>query len=90
MLKFKNDWLNQINGVHGPSGTCGNKLRTYCTFKHEYGVAKYCNMIIPKCHRSALCKFRRDLPHYVLKVADLKICQLRYVFALFVMLTVPV
>ena len=58
LLEFKNDWFNQINAIHGPSGRGGNKLRTYCTFKHEYSVEKYCSMIIPKVHRSALCKFR--------------------------------
>ena len=36
----------------------GNKLRTYCTFKQDYGVEKYCKCIMPKNHRSALCKFR--------------------------------
>ena len=55
---FKTDWLNKINASNGPSGRGGNKLRTYCTFKQDYGVEEYCKCIMPKNHRSALCKFR--------------------------------
>ena len=57
-LQFKTDWLNKINASNGPSGRGRNKLRTYCTFKQDYGVEKYCKYIMPKNHRSALCKFR--------------------------------
>ena len=38
LLEFKNDCLIQINCKHGPSDIGGNKLTTYCTFKHEYGA----------------------------------------------------
>lgn len=56
--KYKNDWLDSINSPIGNSGRGGNKLRTYCTFKNHFGAGKYCTLILPKRHRSALCKFR--------------------------------
>ena len=56
--KYKNDWLVSINAPLGNSGRGGNKLRTYCTFKNQFEAEKYCKLILPKRHRSALCKFR--------------------------------
>ena len=58
--EYKVDWLHRINSSNGVSGTCRgrNKLTSYCTFKQNFGVEKYCKFIIPKSHRSALCKFR--------------------------------
>ena len=56
--EYKTDWLIKINADQGMSGRGGNKLRTYCKFKSNYCVEKYCTLILPKLHRSALCKFR--------------------------------
>ena len=45
-------WSETLNGA-------GNrKLRTYKTFKHEYGPEKYVNTNMSRKHRSALAKFR--------------------------------
>ena len=55
---FCNDWLDSINRDTGSSKKGRNKLRTYRLFKNEYGVEKYCTLILPPRHRSALSKFR--------------------------------
>jgi hypothetical protein len=53
----KSKWLDSINSAIGPSGR-NNKLRTYCKLKSEFQTEKYCQMIMPLKHRSALAKFR--------------------------------
>ena len=35
-----------------------NKLRTYKRFKNTYEVEAYVKTVMPRCHRSALAKFR--------------------------------
>jgi hypothetical protein len=47
-----------LNNVTGPSGSGGNKLRTYRLFKTEYETELYCTLIMPPCHRTAFSKFR--------------------------------
>ncbi len=58
MSTFLNDWSMKINAPVGPSGRGSNKLRTYCKFKNEFQVEKYCTLILPPSHRSAFSKFR--------------------------------
>lgn len=36
-----------INASQGTSGRGGNKIRTYCMFKDEFCVEKYCSMVLP-------------------------------------------
>ena len=51
-------WNNTINSVNGTSNSGGNKLRTYKLFKQSYGTEHYCNLILPRNHRSAFSRFR--------------------------------
>jgi len=46
------------NNVKGKSGKVRNKLRRYCTYKQIFYVEKYCGLIMPPKHRSALSKVR--------------------------------
>ena len=39
-------------------GVCGNKLRTYRTFKNHHKTGHYLTHLIPRRHRSAFSKFR--------------------------------
>jgi hypothetical protein len=48
-------------GVTRPGATRGlgqNKLRTYSTFKREWGTEEYLRLVSTRSHRSALAKFR--------------------------------
>ena len=56
--KYKNDWFNIVNLDHSRNSTGGNKLRTYKLFKSSVEVEKYCTMILPRNHRSALSGFK--------------------------------
>ena len=49
---------NNSNTCNSRPGNAGNKLRTYKLFKRTYQTEHYCNIIMPKCHRSAFAKFR--------------------------------
>ena len=53
-------WFNIVNFEHSRNGTGGNKLRTYKLFKKLFlfETEKYCTMVLPRCHRSALSRFR--------------------------------
>lgn len=55
---YKSKWFVAINSERGASSTGMNKLRTYKLFKATYDVEAYVKMVLPKCHRSALAKFR--------------------------------
>ena len=55
---FISDWNTTINSANGTSNRGGNKLRTYKLFKQSFETEHYCNMIIPRNHRSAFSKFR--------------------------------
>ena len=68
MTRFVTDWRLSLNSSVGPSGRGHNKLRTYCTFKNEYKVEKYCTMILPRTHGAA---YSKDVvwPQFALKQA---------------------
>ena len=54
----KNSWINVINSDRGASTSGMNKLRIYKRFKDTYEVEAYVKTVMPRCHRSALAKFR--------------------------------
>ena len=56
--KHQVEWLNVVQNNTGMRGKGGNKLRTYSLFKTTYHVEPYCQMFLPRKHRSALSKFR--------------------------------
>ena len=58
MRQFTVDWIESIQRPGSLSGRGRNKLRTYCLLKKEFTPEKYCTLILPHAHRSALCKFR--------------------------------
>ena len=58
MSMFEYEWRQSINNVKDKSGKGRNKLRRYCTYKQIFCVEKYCLLIMPPKHRSALSKFR--------------------------------
>ena len=58
MSMYEHEWIRSINNVKGKSGKGRNKLRRYCTYKQIFCVEKYCLLIMPPKHRSALSKFR--------------------------------
>ena len=58
MSHFISDWKTTINSVTGRSNVGGNKLRTYKLFKHSFETEPYCNIILPRTHRSAFSRFR--------------------------------
>ena len=55
---YESEWNNIINSISGTSNRGGNKLRTYKLFKQVLKTENYCNMIIPRSHRSAFSRFR--------------------------------
>jgi len=58
MSLYEHEWKQSINNVKGKSGKGRNKLRRYCTYKQIFCVVKYCLLIMPPEHMSALSKFR--------------------------------
>ena len=52
---YENAWINSDCGA---STSSMNKLRTYKLFKGTYEVEAYVKTVMPRCHRSALAKFR--------------------------------
>ena len=66
-------WKEKLNATSAIRGNVqgGNKLRTYCQFKHEYGTEQYVTIITRKCYRLAYAKFRCG-------VAPIKIKTCRY------------
>ena len=58
MSLYEHKWKQSINNVKGKSGKGRNTLRRYCTYKQIFYVEKYCLLIMPPKHRSALSKFR--------------------------------
>jgi hypothetical protein len=58
MEAFISAWRMDVNSIVGPSGRGRNKLRTYRTFKKDYGTEQYCKLILPPRHRAAFAKFR--------------------------------
>ena len=55
---YKNSWINAINSDRGASTSGMNKLKTYKLFKDTYEVEAYVKTVMPRCHRSALARFR--------------------------------
>ena len=55
---YKIKWYQAINSERGASSTGLKKLRTYKLFKDTYNIEAYVKMVMPKCYRSALAKFR--------------------------------
>ena len=51
-------WHNDLERNISRPRLGGNKLRTYRTFKHDYGTETYVSCILPRRHRSACAKFR--------------------------------
>ena len=53
-------WTEKINAPVAIRGEmfCGNKLRTYRTFKNEFITEPYLSIIVHKKYRSAYAKFR--------------------------------
>ena len=51
-------WHKELNRKSNCSKTGGNKLRTYKLFKQSYETEHYCNLILPRNHRSAFSRFR--------------------------------
>ena len=58
LTPIKNSWINVTNSDRGASTSGMNKLRTYKRFKDAYEVEAYMKTVMPRCHRSALAKFR--------------------------------
>lgn len=56
--EYINRWAVEVNRNSSRSGTGGNKLRLYRTFKQDFVVEKYCTSIFNRSHRGALAKFR--------------------------------
>ena len=58
MISHISDWFDTVNRPRSVNGNGRNKLRTYNTFKTEYGLENYCKLIMPFKHRSSMAKFR--------------------------------
>ena len=58
MISHISDWFDTVNRPGSVNGNGRNKLRTYSTFKTEYGLENYCKLIMPFKHRSSMAKFR--------------------------------
>ena len=56
--QFIASWTTDLMRENARYGQGRNKLRTYRTFKTEYGVETYTTEILKRNHRSALAKFR--------------------------------
>ena len=52
------EWTQSVNKYSGTRGRGKNKLRTYRSFKTEFGTEFYLRCSLPKKHRSAFAKFR--------------------------------
>ena len=56
---FVSNWKSDLNRQFARRGQGRNKLRTYNTFKSEFGTAEYVkNVYLTRAQRSALAKFR--------------------------------
>ena len=51
---FVAQWYCRINNEIGPSGRGRNKLRVYKLMKTNFVTERYCEMMLPQSHRSAL------------------------------------
>ncbi len=84
MIKYYTaEWYSAINSPTGVSKTGGNKLRTYCTFKKEFGIENYLTTITNRKYRTFWTQFRIsahklriESGRYEKLVANERICQL--------------
>ncbi len=70
---YESQWFQKVNQERAISGQDRNKLRTYRQHKTEFKAKDYLIKVMNRKHRSALAKFRRELPPSGLKLADMKI-----------------
>ena len=66
-------WYETVHNPSGPSGRCGNKLRTYALFKTDFEAETYCKKLLPLRHRAAFVSFSVKWLHRALKQTDTKI-----------------
>ena len=83
--KHQVEWFNVVQNNTGMRGKGGNKLRTYSLFKTTYHVEPYCQMFLPRKHRSELSKFRSGVAPLRLETGryeglevDQRICPIRH------------
>ena len=55
---YIDQWVVDVNRDSSRSGTGGNKLRLYKTFKQDFKVETYCTSVFNRSHRGAFAKFR--------------------------------
>ena len=55
---YIDEWTQSVSKDTGTRGRGKNKLRTYRSFKTEFGTEFYLRCSLPKKHRSAFAKFR--------------------------------
>ena len=58
---FIDHWGVDVNRESSRSGTGGNKLRLYKTFKQNFEVETYCTSVYNRSHKGALAKFRSGI-----------------------------
>ena len=56
--RFISEWTREISQPFSSTGSGGNKLRLYCTFKSDFSVETYVERPTPRSHRRALAHFR--------------------------------